>query len=74
MMNILRFLFCREGENQASWRKILTALTALVFVFSCIGYQFGLPQLPKSYQALIGVVFTFYFTKELIDNIKINPK
>jgi hypothetical protein len=55
----------KELDGTFSWRKGLTALIGFIYVFAVIGYLFGLPELPKSYQWIISGVFTFYFTKEL---------
>lgn len=63
----------KEGENY-SWRKILTAITVLLFAFAVIGFLFGLPELPASYQAIISGVFVFYFFKETARNLKIGTK
>jgi len=60
----------KENENY-SWRKILTAIAGVLFAFSVIGFEFGLPELPSSYQAIISGVFVFYFFKETARNLKI---
>ena len=57
--------FFQDKDGSFSWRKGLTALIGLVFAFCCIGYCFGLKELPIAYISIIGGVFTFYFTKEL---------
>ena len=61
----------KEKDGTYSWRKILTALAAVIFAFACIGFTFGLPELPGSYQAIIAAVFTYYFMKDVGRNIKI---
>lgn len=63
-------LFKGLGENY-SWRKILTAITGLLFAFAVVGFLFGLPELPPSYQAIISGVFVFYFFKDTVRNLKI---
>lgn len=55
----------KEKDGTFSWRKGLTALAGFVFAFCAIGYEFGLPELPKPYQIIISGVFAFYFTKEI---------
>ena len=50
-----------------SWRKGLTAIIAVVFAFVAIGYEFGLPEIPASYQAIIAGVFGFYFLKQKLE-------
>lgn len=70
MKNILKHLLFKD--NNFSWRKGLTALVAFIFGFSTIGFHFGLKELPKSYQAIITLVFTFYFTKEIYEGLKLN--
>ena len=64
-------LFKERDGNSYSWRKILTAITAVVFAFSCIGFLFGMPELPNSYQAIISGTFVFYFFKDTARNAKI---
>lgn len=70
-MEFLKVLFFKEGEF--SWRKALTALTALTFVTACVGFLIAhkFIELPMSYQIIIGGVFTFYFGKSLIEGKKI---
>lgn len=69
-MELLKLLFFKEGEF--SWRKALTAITALTFFIASVGYLvFSWNELPKSYQVIIAGVFTFYFGKDLISNKKI---
>ena len=51
-----------------SWRKILTALCAVLFAFSYVGNQlFKFPEVPATYMAVIASVFAFYFLKQLAD-------
>ena len=61
----------KEQSGNYSWRKILTAIAGVLFAFSVIGYLFGLPELPPSYQAIISGVFVFYFFKDTARNLKI---
>ena len=63
-----------ERDDRLSWRKMLTAIAALAFIFSVIGFLYGLPELPREYQAIIAMVFTYYFVKKVIDNIQIGSK
>ena len=62
----------KENEGY-SWRKILTAVTAVVFAAANLGYlithQFD--ELPGSYQGIIAGVFAFYFMKETLRKIEI---
>jgi len=64
----------KETDGSYSWRKILTGLTAFVFCFAVIGFLFGLPELPTSYQAIVSGVFVFYFFKKTIGNMSIGTK
>jgi len=64
----------KEIDGSYSWRKILTGLTAFVFGFACIGFMFGLPEIPTSYQAIISEVFLFYFFKNTIGKMSIGSK
>jgi len=68
-MELLKILFF--GGNEFSWRKALTAITAFVFAFAVIGFLFGLPEIPSSYQAIIAGVFGFYFFKEVFSGVKL---
>jgi hypothetical protein len=56
-----------------SWRKLLTAIAAVVFAAANLGYLIthNFDELPGSYQAIIASVFVFYFAKETMRNIKI---
>lgn len=60
----------KEGDNY-SWRKILTAIAGFLFAFSVVGFLFGLPEIPASYQAIISAVFVFYFFKDTARKLKI---
>lgn len=71
-MKLIETLFFKEGVF--SWRKALTALVAFIFAFVAIGYEFGLKEIPDSYQMIIAGVFAFYFTKEIFENVKITKK
>ena len=64
----------KEIDGSYSWRKILTAIVAFIFAFANLGYLFGLPELPTGYQSIIAGVFTFYFVKSVLRNIKIGTK
>jgi uncharacterized membrane protein YkgB len=64
----------KEQNGVYSWRRILTCIAALIFAFSTIGFLFGLPELPGSYQAIIAGVFGFYFVKDLARNVKIKTE
>lgn len=55
-----------EKDGTFSWRKGLTAIVSFIFAFACIAFLFGCPELPQSYQIIIGGVFTFYFAKNVI--------
>jgi hypothetical protein len=61
----------RDRDNTYSWRKILTAIAAVIFSFASVGYLFGLPELTTGYQAIIAGVFAFYFFKDVARNVKI---
>lgn len=61
----------KDRDNTYSWRKILTALCAILFAFSVVGNSFGLPELPAGYQAIIAGVFGFYFFKDVARNVKL---
>jgi putative Mn2+ efflux pump MntP len=75
-MELLKLLFLEKSGF--SWRKALTALTALTFVTACIGYLItnDFKELPGSYQAIIGGVFVFYFGKGFFEGkqIKLEDK
>lgn len=63
-----------NGEGY-SWRKILTAIAALIFLIASIGFLFfDRPELPGSYQGIIVSVFAFYFFKDIARNISITKK
>jgi len=64
----------KEADGTYSWRKILTGLTGILFSFAVIGFLFGLPELPPSYQAIVSGVFVFYFFKKAIGNVTIGSK
>ena len=66
-----KLLFLEEGGF--SWRKCLTALTALTFVTACVGFLIthNFDELPGSYQGIIAGVFGFYFTKAIFSGIKL---
>jgi hypothetical protein len=54
-----------------SWRKILTALCALLFALAFVGQQwFHTPEVPGTYMAVISLVFAFYFVKEVMEKAK----
>ena len=61
----------KENNGEFSWRKIMTAGALVCFMFSVVGFLFGLPELPGSYQAIITGVFGFYFMKSFFRNVKI---
>lgn len=63
-----------DDKGEVSWRKILTAMTGFLFAFAVVGFLFGLPELPPSYQGIISGVFVFYFFKETVRNLKIGSK
>lgn len=69
-MEFLKLIFFDETER-FSWRKGLTCIAAFVFAFATIGYLFGLPELPESYQAIIAGVFGFYFLKKVFSGVKV---
>lgn len=62
-----------ESDGSFSWRKAGTAIIFFVFAYSVIGYLHcnNFKELPSTYIMLIGLVITFYFTKDKIRNIKI---
>ena len=68
-MELLKVLFFKDGEF--SWRKALTAITAFVFAFVVIGFEFGMKEIPMSYQAIISGVFGFYFLKDVFNKVKL---
>lgn len=72
MKDILIYVFTKN--NVFSWRAALTAIGGFIFTFACIGNLFGLPELPKSYQIIIGGIFGFYFSKELINKIRVDKE
>lgn len=47
----------------SSGRKALTMLTAVLFAYAVISYLHGAPVLPKSYIAIIAMVWMAYFGK-----------
>ena len=61
----------KEHDGSYSWRKILTALSGVVWGFSAIGYLFGLPELPASYIGMISGVWLFYFFKDTVRSAKL---
>jgi uncharacterized membrane protein len=65
------FIFIENGEF--SWRKGLTALTALLFAVAVIGFlvKHNFDELPGSYQAIIGGVFVFYFGKRFLETLSL---
>ena len=62
----------KEADGVYSWRKILTAIVALIFATACIGYLIthNFDELPVSYWGTIAGVFAFYFMKETLRNVK----
>lgn len=61
-------------NSRISWRKILTALCAVLFAFSYIGNQaFKFAEIPGTYIGIIGLVFAFYFAKDAIPTKKEPP-
>ena len=69
-------------DGEFSWRKALTALTAVLFCGAVISFLFGAPELPQSYILIISGVFAFYFLKNRLSgdspwsgaqNIQIKP-
>lgn len=67
------FFFIKEKDGSFSWRKTGTALCFVLFAYSVIGYlhKHEFNELPNSYQAIITMVFTFYFFKEVINKLDI---
>jgi hypothetical protein len=67
----MKTLFMDKGE--ISWRKIMTCCALLCFMISVMGYlvKYDFAELPASYQAIIAGVFTFYFMKGFLRNVKI---
>lgn len=61
----------KEHDGSFSWRKILTGIGGFLFAFSVIGYEFGMPEIPASYQAIIAGIFAFYFFKNTVGNMRI---
>lgn len=60
-----------KTSSPYSWRKILTALCALLFAFSYVGQQlFKFPEVPASYMAVVASVFAFYFLKGVLEKAK----
>lgn len=68
------FFFFKEKDGSFSWRKTGTALCFILFAYSVIGYlhTHKFNELPNSYQAIITMVFTFYFFKEVINKINLS--
>lgn len=58
----------QESNGVFSWRKAGTALIFFLFAFVVIGFEFGLVEIPGSYQGIIAMVFAFYFAKEALRN------
>jgi hypothetical protein len=56
----------KERDGTYSWRKILTGMACLVFSFSGIGVQFGLPPLPAEYLIILSGIILSYFAKKRI--------
>ncbi len=61
-MELLKVLFFKDEEF--SWRRALTAITAFIFAFVVIGFEFGMKEIPTSYQAIIAGVFGFLLLKK----------
>lgn len=63
----------KETNGEYSWRKILTAITAVVFAAACIGFLIthGFDELPGTYQGIIAGVFGFYFLKEPLRKLNV---
>lgn len=59
-----------EGHGNFSWRKMLTALAAVLFCYAVIGFlSFDQKELPLSYQGIIMMIFTYYFARRVVDRI-----
>ena len=63
-----------EKDGSVSWRKIMTCIASLCFAFAVVGFLFGLPELPASYQAIISGVFVFYFGKDMVRKLKVTQE
>ena len=61
-----------EPDGSWSWRKTGTALCFILFAFAVVGFAIAhkFEELPKSYQGIIALVFSFYFFKNTINNLK----
>jgi hypothetical protein len=63
----------KEKNGEYSWRKILTALIGACYAISHVGHSIdtNFSELPMSYIAIDGAVIMFYFSKDLMRNIKL---
>jgi len=53
-----------KTSSQYSWRKILTAICAVLFAFRDMGQQlFKFQEVPGAYMTVVAGVFAFYFLK-----------
>jgi hypothetical protein len=64
-------IFTDKGEF--SWRKIMTGGCLVVFMVAQLGYlvTHKFDELPTAYWAVDVTVFSFYFLKDTLRNIKI---
>jgi hypothetical protein len=64
-------MFTDKGEW--SWRKMLTAICAIVFATAQLGYLIAhnFDELPTAYWGVDVTVFTYYFLKETLQNIRL---
>jgi hypothetical protein len=65
-----------DATGEFSWRKIMTAGCLLVFMIAQIGYiiEHDFDEMPTAYWAVDAGVFSFYFLKETLQNIRIGNK
>lgn len=63
----------KNSDGSFSFRKGGTALCFLLFAYSVIGFlhTHKFDELPAGYLGILFMVFTFYFGKDVIDNIRI---
>lgn len=62
-----------EDKGEFSWRKIMTAGCLAVFLVAQVGFLIShhFDELPASYWSVNAGVFSFYFLKDILRNVKI---
>jgi hypothetical protein len=65
-------IFTDKGEW--SWRKLMTGGCLLVFMLAQVGYliEHSFDELPTAYWAVDAGVFSFYFLKKSLENLKVS--